>query len=61
MKPTNIVALILALLSVFPLLRILFQWDITMNSSPVPMWMSFVAFLLFAALAVTLWRDGRER
>jgi hypothetical protein len=57
MKPTMIVALILALLSVFPLLRILFQWDITMNGSPVPMWMSFAAFLLFAALAGTLWRE----
>jgi hypothetical protein len=31
------------------------------TSSLVPMWMSFAAFLLFAALAVTLWRDGRER
>lgn len=61
MKPTTVVALILALLSVFPVLRILLQWDITMNGSPVPMWMSFAAFLLFAALAVTLLREGRRR
>jgi hypothetical protein len=60
MKPTRVVALILALLAVFPLLRLLLRWDITMNGSPVPMWMSLAAFLLFAAMAATLWREGRR-
>jgi len=61
MNPTTAVALVLALLAVFPMLRLLLGWDITMHGSPVPMWMSFVAFLLFAAMAVALWREGRRR
>ena len=60
MKPTKIVALVLALLAVFPLLRIVLGWEITMNGSPVPMWMSFAAFLLLAGLSVTLWREARK-
>jgi hypothetical protein len=60
MKPTSIAALILALLSIFPLLRVMFGWEITMNGSSVPMWMSFLAFLLFAALSLMLWREARK-
>ena len=58
MKPTKIVALVLALMAVFPLLRIVLGWEITLNGSPVPMWMSFAAFLLLAGLSVMLWREA---
>lgn len=58
MKPTKIVALVLVLMAVFPLLRIVLGWEITMNGSPVPMWMSFAAFLLLAGLSVMLWREA---
>ena len=61
MKPTMIVAVVLGAMSVFPLLRVGLGWDITMNGNPVPMWMSFLAFLLFAGLSVTLWHDARRR
>ena len=59
MAPVRTVASILALLSVFPLLRLIFRWDITMNGNPVPMWMSGLAFVVFLALAVILWRSDR--
>ncbi len=58
MKSTKIVAFVLALMAVFPLLRIGLGWEITINGSPVPMWLSFAAFLLLAGLSVTLWREA---
>jgi hypothetical protein len=60
-EPVRTVAFILALFSVFPLLRLIFRWDITMNGNPVPMWMSGLAFLVFVALAVVLWRSAPSR
>ena len=60
MKSTKIVALVLALMAVFPLLRIVLGWEITMNGSPITMWLSFAAFLLLAGLSVTLWREARK-
>lgn len=60
MSPTKTVALILALLAVFPLLRVVLRWEITMNGSPVPMWMSVAAILLFIGMSATLWRDARK-
>ncbi len=60
MKPTKIVALLLVLMAVFPLARIVFRWEITMNGSPVPMWISVAFLILFMGMAVILCREARK-
>jgi hypothetical protein len=60
MKPTKIVAILLALMAIFPLLRIVLGWEITLNGSPVPMWISAAFFVLFLGLAVILCREERR-
>ena len=59
MAPVRTVALILALFAVFPLLRVILGWDITMNGEPVPMWLSVLAFFVFLVLSAVLWRSDR--
>jgi hypothetical protein len=34
-------------------------WSVTVNGSDVPMWVSAVALVVFAGLAVGLWREMR--
>ena len=50
----------MALMAIFPLLRILLGWEITLNGSPVPMWISAAFFVLFLGLAVILCREERR-
>jgi hypothetical protein len=59
-KPvTRIVAVILGILSLGPLLRVLLGWEVVINDTVFPMWPSVLAFVIFAGLAVLLWREGR--
>lgn len=60
MKPAKIVAILLALMAIFPLLRIVLGWEITMNGSPVPMWISAAFIVLFLGMAVILCREERR-
>ena len=54
------VTLLLALMAIFPLLRILLGWKVTLNGRPVPMWISAAFFVLFLGLAVILCREERR-
>ena len=40
-------------------LRLVMGWSVTPNGSDVPMWVSAVALVVFAGLAVGLWREMR--
>jgi len=61
MKASTIVTIFfLLLISVGHLLRLIFQVSLTLNTSEIPMWMSLLAFLFSAALAIWLWRDSRR-
>jgi hypothetical protein len=53
-------ALVFGLISLMQLLRLVLRWDITLNGATVPIWLSGIAFVLAAALAVLLWRDARR-
>jgi hypothetical protein len=51
--------IILALLAIVHALRMVMGWSVTVNGSDVPMWVSAVALVVFAGLAVGLWREMR--
>jgi hypothetical protein len=51
----------LFLVSVAHLLRLIFQVNMSLNSSEIPMWMSLAAFIFTGALGTWLWIDNRNR
>ena len=53
-------AAVFALIAVMQSLRLVLRWQITLNGATVPMWLSGIAFVLAAVLAVLLWRDARR-
>jgi len=59
-KPFTITAVIFFLLmALMQLLRFTLGWDITVNGVAVPVWVSGIAFVIAAGLAVTVWRETR--
>ncbi len=61
MKPfTTIAALVFALIALMQLLRFTLGWEITVNGVIVPVWVSGIAFVITAGLAVMLWRESRR-
>lgn len=60
-KPFTLVAVVVfSLVALLQLLRFVLGWDITINSMPIPLWASAVAFVVAAALAVAVWRERRS-
>ena len=61
MKPfTTIAALFLGLIALLQLLRFILAWEIILNGVIVPVWLSGVAFVITAGLAVMLWLEARR-
>ena len=59
-KPFTITAVALfSLLALLQLLRFTLGWEVTVNGVTVPVWVSGIAFVLAAGLAVMLWRETR--
>jgi hypothetical protein len=59
-KPfTTATLIILALVALVHALRLVMGWSVTVDGSDVPMWVSPVALVVFAGLAVGLWREMR--
>jgi len=60
-KPFTITAVVLfALIALMQLLRFILSWEVTVNGMVVPVWVSGIAFLIAAGLAVMLWRENRQ-
>jgi hypothetical protein len=60
MKPfTTATLIILGLVAIVHALRVSMGWSVTVNGSDIPMWVSIVAFVVAAGLAVGLWRETR--
>lgn len=60
MKPfTAATLVILALVAIVHVLRLLLGWSVTIDGTDIPMWVSAVAFVITAGLAVGLWRETR--
>ena len=61
MKPfTTIAAVFLGLIALLQLLRFILAWEIILNGVIVPVWLSGVAFVIAAGLAVMLWKEARQ-
>ncbi len=61
MKPFTIIAVVLfSLIALMQLLRFILRWEITVNGVIVPVWVSGIAFVIAAGLAVMLWRETRQ-
>ena len=59
-KPfTTATLIILALVAIVHALRLVMGGSVIVNGSDVPMWVSAVALVVFAGLAVGLWREMR--
>ncbi len=60
-KPFTAVAVILfALIALVHLLRLLLGWEVTVNGTVVPKWVSVPGFVITAGLALMLWRESRK-
>ena len=59
MKPfaTATVA-ILALVAIAHLVRLLAGWSVSVNEIDIPMWVSVIALVVAAGLALGLWRES---
>jgi hypothetical protein len=60
MKPfTAIAAILFALMAVVHLLGLIVGWEVIIASLAVPVWISVPVLVVFAGLALMLWREGR--
>ena len=60
-KPFSMVAVALfSLIAVLQLLRFILGWEVTVNGVSVPVWVSGIACVIAAGLAVMVWRETRE-
>jgi hypothetical protein len=61
MKPaTMITALFLAMVAAAHLLRLVLGVEVTVGGTLVPLWVSVIACVVPAGLAVGLWRESRK-
>ena len=61
MKPATTVAIaIFALVALAQLLRVLLAWNVTVNGTVIPFWVSIAVFGIGATLAIMLWREQRN-
>ena len=60
-RPASLVAAFLSwLIALAQLLRVFLQVEVTAGGVNIPLWISIVAFIVFAALGVWLWRERGE-
>jgi hypothetical protein len=60
-KPFTLIAIVLfSLIALMQLLRLILGWEVVVNGMPVPVWVSGIAFVIPAGLAVMLWRETRK-
>jgi hypothetical protein len=62
MKPiTTIVVIFLLLVSLMHILRIVFEFEVTVAGEFIPMWPSIAGCLVTAVLAAMLWWENRSK
>jgi len=62
MKPFTFCAVIvLALVALMQLVRFVLGWPIVVNGVQIPVWLSALAAVIAALLAVMLWRESTSR
>jgi hypothetical protein len=61
MKPFTTIAIIVFMLIAFiHLLRLFFDWEVTISGMILPIWISVPGFLIALGLALMLWRESRK-
>ena len=59
-KPFTIVAVaVFSVVALLQLLRFILGWEVSVDGVTVPVWLSGIAFVIAAGLAVMLWRETR--
>ena len=59
-KPfTTVAVALLWIVAIVHAWRLADEWDVTINGLVVPMWVSAIAFVVAAGLAVLVWRESR--
>ena len=59
-KPFTITTVALfSLIALLQLLRFTLGWEVTVNGVTIPVWVSGIAFVIAAGLAVMIWRETR--
>jgi len=60
-KPFTLIAVVLlSLIALLQLLRFVLGWEVTVDGVTVPVWVSGIAFVIAAGLAVMVWRETRN-
>jgi hypothetical protein len=60
MKPFTVIAIVLlSLIAILQLARFILGWVVSVNGVAIPTWVSAVAFVVAAGVAVMLWRESR--
>jgi hypothetical protein len=61
MKPfTTIAVIVFSLIGFIHLLRLFFSWEVIINGTILPVWISAPGFFLASGLALMLWRESRK-
>lgn len=61
MNPSTLIAVVLlATVSLAHLGRLVFGWQVTIADSVIPMWVSWIGFVVPALVAVGLWKSSRR-
>ncbi|MCI0400085.1 MAG: hypothetical protein L0Z68_02120 [Gammaproteobacteria bacterium] len=60
-KPfTTVAAILLALIAVLHVVRLVFGWEVTVNTIGIPNWASVVGVIVAGGLAWMLWVEARK-
>lgn len=60
-KPfTTAAVMALSLMALLQLLRFVLKWEVTLNGTIVPVWLSGIAFVVAGGLAVMVWWENRR-
>jgi hypothetical protein len=57
---TLLTVLFLALIAIAHLLRLVLGWQVMLNATVVPMWVSVAGLLIAGGLALSLWWESRK-
>jgi hypothetical protein len=59
-KPFTTIAVgVFALVALLHVLRLAFGWEVTIQGSVIPMWVSVLGVIIAGGLAIMLWRESR--
>lgn len=59
-KPFTTIAVgVFGMVALLHMLRLAFGWEVTIQGSVIPMWVSVLGVIIAGGLAIMLWRESR--